>query len=81
MTAAPGPTNATPSTFLGVPLDEKHILLALGGGAAVAALGPAALALPVIAPVVAALGSAGVVIGSGAMSAIGGFLVAKHLGS
>jgi len=72
-------TNGAP-TFLGVPLDATHVMIAIGGGAAVAALGPAALALPVVAPAVAALEAAGVTIGAGAASAIGGFLAAKHFG-
>jgi hypothetical protein len=63
--------------ILGVPVDAKHIALAVGGGAAMAALGPAVLALPVIAEAAAATG---LTLGPGGLAAIGGYLAAKNLG-
>jgi hypothetical protein len=63
-------------TVLGVPLDTNHVLAAIGGGAALVALGPAVLALPVIADVAA---MTGVTMGPGALAAIGGYLAAKNL--
>lgn len=65
------------TTILGVPLDAQHIALAVGGGAALVALGPAVLALPVIAE---GLALTGLTVGTGGLAAIGGWLAAKNLG-
>jgi hypothetical protein len=71
-------TNASQqtATFLGVPVDTNHALVALGGAAAMMALGPAVLALPMVAGIVEATG---VAVGPTGLAAIGGYLAAKHL--